>query len=155
MLLASIAIARAEEPPQLPPLKEGLWEAHTQQIINKNKTESMLRLCRTHEYDNSIKASMKQAGENMRKSKQCTETVTRKSANRFLSEMHCDADGSVTKVTMTFQGDTSYRMEMHVKNGKSDAATIINDRYVGPCPADMKPGDAVTGDGRRMNLATP
>jgi uncharacterized protein DUF3617 len=154
MLLASIAIARADEP-QLPPLKEGLWEAHTQQIVNKNKTESMLRLCRTHEYDNSIKASMKLAGENTRKAKQCTETVTRKSANRFLSEMHCDADGSVTKVTMTFQGDTSYRMEMHVKNGKSDAATIINDRYVGPCPADMKPGDAVTGDGRRMNLATP
>jgi hypothetical protein len=154
MLLVSIVIARADAPP-LPPLKEGLWESHTQQIIKKNKTQSVLELCRTHEYDESIKASMKLAGENLRKLKQCTETVTRHSANSFSSEMRCVKDGSVTKVTMTFEGDTSYRMEMRVKEGKSDTETIVDDRYVGSCPADMKPGDAVTADGKKINLRSP
>jgi hypothetical protein len=154
MLLVSIVIARADTP-TLPPLKEGLWESHTQQTIKKNKTQTVLELCRTHEYDESIKASMKLAGENLRQLKQCIEKVTRRSANSFSSEMRCVKDGSVTKVTMTFEGDTSYRMEMHVKEGKSDTATIVDDRYVGACPADMKPGDAVTADGKKMNLRSP
>jgi hypothetical protein len=154
VLSVSIGIARGAEP-QLPPLKEGLWESHTQQTIKKNKTQTVLELCRTHEYDESIKASMKLAGENLRKLKQCTETVTQHSTNSYSSEMHCAKDSSVTKVTMTFQGDTSYRMEMHVKDGKTVTETIVDDRYVGNCPADMKPGDAVTADGKKMNLRSP
>jgi hypothetical protein len=154
ILLVSAGIARADAP-TLPPLKEGLWESHTQQVVKKNKTQTVLDLCRTHEYDESIKASMKLAGENLRILKQCTETVTRRSANSYSSEMHCVKDGSVTKVTMTFQGDTSYRMEMHVKEGKSETETTVDDHYVGNCPADMKPGDAVTADGKKMNLRSP
>jgi hypothetical protein len=154
MLLASATIARADEP-QLPPLKEGLWESHTQQKTKTNKIESVLKLCRTHEYDQIVRASVKLAGENTRKLNQCSETVKRKSANSYSSEMRCVIDGSVTKVTMTFQGDTSYRMDMHLKNGKSETEMIIDDRYVGSCPSDMKPGDAVTGEGRKMNLASP
>jgi hypothetical protein len=155
MLLASAAIARAEEP-QLPPLKEGLWESHTLQKSKTNKTESVLKLCRTHEYDQTVRSSIKLAGDNTRKLNQCTEKVKRKSANSYSSEMHCARDGSVTKVTMTFQGDTSYRMDMHLKNGSgSETEMIVDDRYVGSCPSDMKPGDAVTGDGKKMNLASP
>jgi hypothetical protein len=153
LLLAS-AIAHADEL-QLPPLREGLWESHTQQINKANKTDSVLKLCRTHEYDQTVKSSMKLAGENTRKLNQCTEKVKRKSANSYSSEMHCAKDGSVTKVTMTFQGDTSYHMDMHLKSGKSDTVMIIDDRYVGACPSDMKPGDAVTGDGKKMNLTSP
>jgi Protein of unknown function (DUF3617) len=154
MLLASTAIARADDP-QLPPLREGLWESHTQQKTKTNKSESVLKLCRTHEYDQTVRASMKLAGQNTRKLNQCTETVKRKSTNSYSSEMHCAKDGSVTKVTMTFQGDTSYHMDMHLKNGGSETVMIIDDRYVGSCPSDMKPGDAVTGDGKKMNLASP
>jgi hypothetical protein len=68
--------------------------------------------------------------------------------------MHCDKDASDTKMTVTYQSDTSYHMEMHMKRGQSESVTIIDDRLVGRCPADMKPGDAVTGDGKKMNLGT-
>jgi hypothetical protein len=116
----------------------------------------VLKLCRTHEYDQTVRSSIQLAGENTRKLNQCTEKVKRKSANSYSSEMHCARDGSVTKVTMTFQDDTSYHMDMHLKNsGGSETEMIVDDRYVGSCPSDMKPGDAVTGDGKKMNLATP
>jgi Protein of unknown function (DUF3617) len=155
MLLAWTAIARADEP-QLPPLREGLWESHTQQKTKANKTESVLKLCRTHDYDQTVRSSIQLAGQNTRKFNQCTEKVKRKSANSYSSEMHCARDGSVTKVTMTFQGDTSYHMEMHLKNaGGSETDMTVDDRYVGTCPSDMKAGDAVTGDGKKMNLASP
>jgi Protein of unknown function (DUF3617) len=154
LLLVSAALAHADEL-QLPPLKEGLWESHTQQNTKTNKTESSLKLCRTHDYDQAIRASMKLAGENTRKLNQCTETVKHKSANSYASEMRCAKDGSVTKVTMTFQSDTAYHMDMRVKSGKLETVTTIDDRYVGICPPDMKPGDAVTGDGRKMNLGAP
>jgi hypothetical protein len=154
MLLASTTIARADDP-QLPPLREGLWESHTQQKTKENKIDSVLTLCRTHGYDQTVRASIKLAGENTRKLNQCTETVKRKSATSYSSEMHCAKDGSVTKVTMTFQGDTSYHMDMHLKNGRSETLMTVDDRYVGSCPSDMKPGDAVTGEGKKMNLASP
>jgi hypothetical protein len=155
ILLVWAAIARADEP-QLPPLREGLWESHTLQKSKTNKTESVLKLCRTHEYDQTVRSSINLAGENTRKLNQCTEKVKRKSANSYSSEMHCARDGSVTKVAMTFQGDTSYHMDMHLKSGNgAETEMTVDDRYVGSCPADMKPGDAVTGDGKKLNLASP
>lgn len=154
MVLVSAGIASADEP-QLPPLKEGLWEAHTQQTIQKNKFETVVKLCRTREFDKSLKESMKSVGENIRKANRCTESHTQLSANSYTAETHCEKDGAVTKTMVSYQGDTSYHMEMHRTSGQSESVTIIDDRYVGSCPADMKPGDAVTGDGKKMHLGNP
>jgi hypothetical protein len=146
-------IASADEL-QLPPMKEGLWESHTQQVIEQKKYETAMKICQTHE----LEKSMKSAGESLRKQNQCTEVVTRQSANSYSSESHCDKGpltGSVTKTTITYQGDTSSHMELRMKNGPSETVTIIDSRYLGSCPADMKPGDAVMADGAKMNLGTP
>jgi hypothetical protein len=150
----AIGIVSAAEP-QLPPLKEGLWESHTQQVIQKSKTEMVIKLCRTHEFDKVRKASANSAGETLRKLNGCTDVVTRQSAGSYSSEMHCDKDGTLTKMTMTYQGDTSYHMEMRARVGQSESVTVIDDRYIGPCPADMKPGDAVMADGKRFNFSSP
>jgi hypothetical protein len=152
MAFLSIGIATAAEP-QLPPLKEGLWESHTRQA--DSKTDMVIKLCRTHAFDDARKASTKSAGEALRKLNRCTDVVTQKSASSYSSEMHCEKDGTVTKMTMTYQGDTSYHMEMRTKFGKSETVTIIDDRYIGRCPADMKTGDAVMADGKRFNFAAP
>jgi hypothetical protein len=76
--------------------------------------------CKTHEFDKSMQSSTKSVGENMRKLKRCTEIVTQQSANGYSTAMHCDKDGFVTKTTMTYQGDTSYHMEMPMKDGQSE-----------------------------------
>jgi len=151
-MILSVGIARADEL-QLPTMKEGLWESHTQQRIQGKTFETSLKMCKSHELDKTMRESMKSARENILKIRQCTEEVViRPSANVITSESHCAKDGSIIKSTVTFQGDTSYHMEMNMKTAQSETVTIIDDRYVGSCPADMKPGDAVTGDGKKMNL---
>jgi hypothetical protein len=39
-----------------------------------------------------------------------------------------------------------------MKSGDSESVTIIDSRYLGSCPADMKPGDTVMADGTKMSL---
>jgi hypothetical protein len=151
-LSALIGMASADEL-QLPPTKEGLWESHTQQLIQNKKYETVMKICQSHE----VEKSMKSVGESLRKQNQCSEVVTRQSANSYTSESHCDKGpltGSVTKTTITYQGDTATHMELHMTNGASETVTIVDSRYLGSCPADMKPGDAVTADGTKMNLGS-
>jgi hypothetical protein len=149
-MIVSIENASADQI-QLPPLKEGLWESHTHQVIQKRKVETVMKLCRT----NALDKSMKSAGEEMRKSYHCVVVLTRQSANSFFSEMHCDKgplSGSVNKTTMTYQSDTSYRVEQRMTMGQSETVTIIDERYLGSCPSDMKPGDALMADGKKISL---
>jgi hypothetical protein len=154
MVFVAAGIAVADQP-ELPPLKEGLWESHTQMIIQNSKHDSVLKLCRNHQFDKFLKDQSKSTGENLRKARQCTDTITQQSAGSYSSESHCAKDGSVTKITATFQGDTSYHMEMHRKDNQSESVTTIDDKYVGSCPVDMKPGDTVMADGKKFNLFTP
>jgi uncharacterized membrane protein YhiD involved in acid resistance len=154
MVLVSAGIAIADQP-ELPPLKEGLWESHTTMVIQNTKHESVLKLCRTHQTDKAVKDQSKATGEKLRKARQCTDTITQQSAGSYSSESHCAKDGSVTKITVSIHGDTSYHLEMHRKDNQSESATTIDDKYVSNCPADMKPGDAIMGDGKRFNLIAP
>ena len=154
MALVSAGIAVAGEP-ELPPLKEGLWESHTTMVIQNTKHETVLKLCRSHDFDKSMKDQSKTTGENLRKTRQCTDQVTQQSAGSYSSESHCAKDGSVTKTTVTFQGDTSYHMEMHRTANQSESVTTIDDKYVGSCPADMKPGDTIMADGKKFNFFSP
>lgn len=146
-MFISIGISHADEP-QIPLLKEGLLESHTQMVLNGKKIESVMKLCSTHEMEKSMKSNR----DNLRKRNHCSEVTTRLSADSYSSEMHCDKDGSVTKSTVTYQGDTSSHTEVHTTTGRFESVTIIDQKYLGKCPADMKPGDAVTADGQRSNF---
>ena len=151
LFCTSFALASAAEP-QLPVMKEGLWESHTQQVIQGKKVETSMKICQTH----AIEESMKSTGEKLRAANQCTESLTQTSANSYTSESRCTQGtlaGSVTKSTFTFQGDTASHMEMHMTKGQTDSVTIIDSKYLGSCPADMKPGDAVMANGMKMNFA--
>ena len=61
---------------------------------------------------------------------------------------------AVQKPTMIYKGDSSYHMEQHM-TGTSESVTIIDESYLGSCPADMKPGDVVMANGTKMNLGAP
>jgi hypothetical protein len=149
MLWITIAVLGADEP-QLPVMKDGLWETHSQQIIQGKKFETTIKMCKSHEMDKSMKA----ASENMRKTNQCTEAVTQLSASSWSSESHCESGplkGTVSKSTVSYQGDTATHMEMHM-TGSSENVTIMDSHYLGSCPADMKPGDAIMPDGTKMSM---
>jgi hypothetical protein len=135
---------------QLPQMKEGLWEWHTQQIVDGNVTQASMKICQTHEQEKAMQGPA-DAGKDA-----CKSVTTRQSPGVYVSQTHCDKgpmQGAVSKVTMTYRGDTGYHSESHITRGTEEKVTIMESKYLGSCPVDMKPGDAVLEDGRRFNLS--
>jgi hypothetical protein len=147
---ASLELAGADEF-KPPPMKDGLWEAHsTQTQQGKTVFDTSTKMCQSKELTKSTESM----GEELRKRDQCTSTVTQTSANSFAEESHCAKGsnaGSVTKTVYTYQGDTASHMEMHLQNGKSETVMIMDMKYLGSCPADMKPGDVIMPDGKKFS----
>jgi hypothetical protein len=56
--------------------------------------------------------------------------------------------GTDTRIVYTYQGDTAYRMEMHMNPGNSEKLMIMDAKYLGSCPAGMKAGDSIMPDGK-------
>lgn len=131
-----------------PPTREGLWETrstHTED--GKTVSSGPVKMCQSHE----TTKSMQERGEAVRKENQCTSHVTRPAPNTYVEESRCAKGpnaGSVTKVVYTHQGDTSSHTEMHVNAGGSDSLIVIDAKYLGVCPAGMKPGDLMMSDGK-------
>jgi hypothetical protein len=134
-----------------PPTREGLWETHsTQTQQGKAMSDRSVKMCQSKELTKSMQAS----GEELRKKNECTSKVTQPSANTYVEENRCAKGlnaGSVTKVIYTYQGDTSSHTEMHMTLlGQTETVMIIDAKYVGSCPAGMKPGDLII-DGKMIS----
>ncbi|MGD1071791.1 MAG: DUF3617 family protein [Bryobacteraceae bacterium] len=145
-LLAIFAVSAADAPE----MKEGLWSIHTQIIDNpgNKKSEGTVTLCRDHAYDKSAEALAK----NM---KGCTIVRESREGNKYTAETHCVVAGTTidSKGTTVFQGDTAWHAESHSTNtpafyGVSESTSIIDQKYIGPCPAGVQPGDRTTADGK-------
>lgn len=151
-LSASIGMAGADEL-KPPPAKEGLWETHgTHTQEGKTVSDRPVKMCQSHETTKSMQVS----GEEMRKKNECTSHVTQPSPNIFVEESRCakgPSAGSLTKVVYTNLGDTASHTEMHMSVGKSETVVIIDAKYLGSCPASMKPGDLMMDDGKIISGA--
>src|ERR1039457_5576687 len=149
VLSASIGIAGADEF-KPPPMKDGLWDTHSTQIQQgKTVFDTSVKMCQSKE----LTKSMQSSGEEFRKKNACPSAVTQPSPNTYVEESRCAEGpnaGSVTKIIYTFQGDTASHMEMHMNEGKSETVMIMDSKYLGSCPAGMKPGDAVMADGKKI-----
>jgi hypothetical protein len=149
VLSAWIAIAAADglKPP---PTKEGLWETRSTKIQQgKTTSNTSVQMCQTKE----LTKSMQSTGEELRKKNECTSSVTQPSANMFVEESRCAKGpnpGSVTKVIYSYQGDTASHTEMHINAGNSETVMMIDAKYLGSCPAGMKPGDLII-DGKLIS----
>ncbi len=153
LLLLPTMPARAAEP-QLPLMKEGLWESHTQRNAPGRKSESDSKICQTHDVEKAMRAQADQ----MMQAGHCTAVVTRPAPGTYVTESHCDKGllaGTVTKTITVFQSETAVHLETHSTAGQTETTTIIDQRYVGSCPADMKPGDVIMPGGMKMNLVSP
>jgi hypothetical protein len=141
-----LTIARAAEPP---PLQEGLWEVRgrSSESPSGKTTEFSYRLCRNHAFDSAIDAQVKNA-------KECTTSFDELGAGRFASASSCTVAGRiiVSKGTYTYESATSTRSESHATytpafDGKTEETLVQEQRYLGSCPAGMKPGDRIMSDG--------
>jgi hypothetical protein len=126
-----------------PPTKEGLWETHsTQTQQGKTISDRSVKMCQSRK----LTESMQSSAEELRKRNECTSSVTRPSSNTYVEESRCAKGpnaGSVTKVIYMYQGDTASHTEMRMNVGKSESVMILDAKYLGSCPAGMKPGDLI------------
>jgi hypothetical protein len=134
-----------------PPTREGLWETHsTQTQQGKTTSDRSVKMCQSKE----LTKSMQTSGEELRKKNECTSSVTQPSTNTYVEESRCAKGpnaGSVTKVIYTYQGDTASHTEMHMTLlGKTETVMLIDAKYLGSCPAGMKPGDLII-DGKMIS----
>jgi hypothetical protein len=142
----ALAAAHAADPP---PLQEGLWEVHGRTVEGPSgrTTTFTYRLCRNHAFDAAADAQVKNV-------KECSTSFDDLGGGKFASSSSCNVGGRVivSKGTYTYEGPTSTRSESHATytppfNGKSEETLIQDQRYVGPCPAGMNPGDRIMADG--------
>jgi hypothetical protein len=147
-LLFAAEGAYAADPPAM---KEGLWSIHTvstDQPGNK-KTEGTRSICRNHAYDERVRAMAAQ------KSATTCKTISENSSSGTITtETQCSVGGSVlrTKGIVTFSGDTAHS-ETHstytpAMYGVSETTMVMDQKYVGACPAGMEPGDMMDANGK-------
>lgn len=151
MLSLSIGIAKAVNPPQQ---KEGLWSIHKQSIDNpeNKKSESTSTICRSHAYDDYVHSMAKNR-------KGCTTVGEGFDGGKYSVDLRCVEAGTVvqSKGTTTYQGDTSTHSETHATYtpalaGISEMTMIMDQKYVGSCPAGMQPGDLKDANGNVTHL---
>ena len=147
-----LSIAHAADTPEL---REGLWSIHTQSIDNpgNQKSESTRTICRNHAYDKSVGALAKTA------MKGCTIVNESVQGGKTYSEVHCVVGGITinTKGTGTYAGDMSTHSEVHTTYspafaGMSESTMIMDQKYIGSCPAGAQPGDQTDAGGTVTHL---
>jgi hypothetical protein len=137
LLLASSNVSAVDPPP----MKEGLWSIHSQSVTNAGTPSSNAStICRTHAYDQKVREKMKSMPG-------CTTASETLQGNEYSMRFQCTVQGSVinSASTVTFT-DNSAHSEVHASytpalQGVTEMTMKQDQKYLGPCPAGMKPGD--------------
>jgi Protein of unknown function (DUF3617) len=150
-ILCSVLLLTAAYAADPPAMKEGLWSIHTvstDQPGNK-KTEGTVSLCRNHAYDERVRAMAAQ--QSAKRCKTINESTT---GGTITTENECTVGSSVlkTKAVATLNGDTAHS-ESHTTYapamyGTSESTMIMDQKYLGACPAGVEPGDRIGADGK-------
>jgi hypothetical protein len=134
-------------------VKEGLWSIQTRTIDNpgNKQTDSKSTICRNHAYDQHALSLTKSL-------KGCVVTRSLRDG-KYSSKSHCVIAGTVleSEGTVTYRGDTSAHSESHATytpamGGVSETTIIVDQKYLGNCPAGAQPGDLTSSDGRVNHL---
>jgi hypothetical protein len=152
MFLFPVGFAQAPDPP---PQKEGLWSVHRQSVsAGKGKSEVTETLCRNHEYDKYIQ-EIQDKGKN---APGCKVLSSNASNGTYTLETECPVGESVvkSKLTTTYQGDTEVHSETHATYtpplmGMTEINMIMDQKYIGACPAGSQPGEVTHANGKKTN----
>jgi len=143
---AAVSLAMADD---LPHYKPGLWEI-TMVMASKPADE---KIC----LDASTEKAMNDMGRSASK-RLCTKAEIHSSGSTYTSVATCKDD--MVRSVMTFTGDSRYHLEItsHPNSGNQpNRKSSMDGKWLGACPADMKPGDALVsveglGAPMRMNI---
>lgn len=146
LALLLFSLARAANPPSV---KEGLWEVRGQITENpgSKRADFAYRICRDHAYDKAM-------DDRVRNVQGCSTSFDSLGHGHFASASRCTADKVVidSKGTTTYESDTVIHSESRATytpafRGRTDETIVEEQRYLGPCPVGVQPGDRIMPDG--------
>ena len=155
--LAAFAVAApalAAPPPEIPPLRPGLWEATTASANHPPSHPSVTRMCLDKLTQRHVLGQLTLAMPLM-----CSRNQFAMRGGRLVTDSSCKLGASTIegRTETTFFRDTAYRMEVVGRVGPTGNVAptqkaVIDGRYAGSCPKGMKPGDMVLPNGLTLNL---
>jgi hypothetical protein len=149
LLIATQSSAWADEPPHRRP---GLWEL-TRPAVDATNPARTSKVC----IDTDTEAMLRDIGNSFARST-CSEAKIHATQGKVTADTVCELGGShaTNHTVITFTGDTAYRQISTTQFdpplfGRSEVATEMDGQWIGPCAADMRPGDMITEMGK-INL---
>ena len=146
------ASAAQAMPGDFPPRRAGLWDV----TVNM---ESMKIPARTNKMciDAATDAKLMKLGVASKEADCTSMNVSGMGSTRVVDSV-CHMNGGEQKnhIVMTFSGNSAYHMDMQSQfsppiAGKSQSHILQDAKWVGPCPAGMKPGDMMI-NGMKINM---
>ncbi len=152
-LLTAALVATQALAQDLPKMKPGLWESTTTGGPKGAPAHaSKSSMCVNESMQQDLLAFSQNMGA------KCSKNIMRKDGNKYVGVAECNMGSTIVKSNSvtTFSGDTSFRAENRATftppmAGMSESTSTQESKFVGPCPANMKPGDINMG-GRVMNI---
>jgi hypothetical protein len=151
--VASSALAADLPAIDIPTMKPGLWES---KVAREGTTapQPIARMC----LDAAVQKEMMGFGMGAMKS-MCSKNDLRREGNKLYGNNECKIGESTMRSTSvtTFNGDSSYHTEVKATYdppmmGKAGVDTVVDAKWVGPCPAGMQPGEMIMPNGQKMNV---
>jgi hypothetical protein len=144
ILAAFLAAAAADVPHRKP----GLWEMTLHSSTTKG-SEISRRICLDRESEDLLNrqgvASVQEA---------CSKVEMRSTGSQLIAKAVCNMGGvkMTSEATTTFSGDTASTTKVHTTfdpplAGRSQSDSQDEAKWLGACPADMKPGDMIMKTG--------
>ena len=137
----------------LPARKPGLWEITGTSDRNEGASHTM-KMCT----DDKTQQFLSHFGDQMGKNR-CSKRDVQNQGTQVITDTVCNvAQSQVTSHTvMTFDSTTSFTIQNHSHYepalfGKTESNSTQTGKWVGACPADMKPGDVLSPNGVKINL---
>jgi uncharacterized protein DUF3617 len=136
-----------------PPRKTGLWEIEMT-MPGGPMPPRHAKMCLDASTDAQMQELATEAGKGM-----CNPPQIVRNGSTVTVDSVCKMGPSqmTTQAVTQFSGDTSYHTDITTKfeppTAGHDSQTMVQDaKWVGPCPADLQPGDVVMGNGMKMNF---
>jgi hypothetical protein len=153
VMALALTISTAALADDYPPRRPGLWEVTMGAAGAPGPT---LKMCIDAETDQIFH----QVGTDF-KTKRCDQSDVKVNGTTVTADGECKVHGTTITTTSTtnFTGDSAYHTDIksHFDPaflGKTDTTMTQDGKWTGDCPADMKPGDMVLGNGIKINVKT-
>jgi hypothetical protein len=148
-----LVVASMVQADQLPHRRPGAW-----QMTRSSPDSKLPPMAATLCIDAATESALMEAGESSAK-KMCSKSGVHFNGQNGTIDTVCKFGTSTqtSHSTITSTGNDAFRVETHSHfdpplAGKSERTTISDSKWLGPCPADMKPGDVVMANGMKMNI---